>query len=715
MNVLFVSQCNKRALVETRRVLDQFAERKGDRTWQTAITQQGLLTLRKMLKKKARRNTAVACHRIGGKNFSELLFIVGNAAKFNEDGTVPTNSTGRDILRTQDEDNWHTAEVMSLLAGLAGLFHDFGKANRLFQGKLKKAQNLSEPYRHEWVSLRLFQAFVNGRADQEWLQNLSEIKPENEQTMLDQLQLVKDVPGSSANPFGKLPPLAQVVGWLIVSHHKLPKFNQTGAPNRKAPKVDNIDKWMTGLRFGAPWNSPQCDQEWSAEALNAVWCFDHGTPMRSQTWCDKARSLASRAVKCTQITQKNWLDDRFTSHLARLSLMLADHCYSAAEAKKKWQDRAYAAYANTDRKTRKLKQKLDEHNVGVGHNAFLFVKSLPKLRQSLPSISRHKGFKRRSSNAKFRWQDKAFDLARGIKNQSARQGFFGVNMASTGCGKTFANARIMYGLADEKLGCRFSVALGLRTLTLQTGDALQERLQLESDDLAVLIGSQAVRQLHELHKQEKLADIEVKKDLSPEQAGSESAASLLGEHQYIRYDGSLDDGRLSHWLERSPKLHQLLSAPVLVSTIDHLIPATEGERGGKQIAPMLRLLTSDLVLDEPDDFGLEDTPALVRLVNWAGMLGSRVLLSSATLPPALLTALFDAYREGRRHFNAACGEPGVDDDICCGWFDEFSVSQSNHSDTKGFSGAHQSFVDSRLLKLQQQKPLRLTELVEVKV
>ena len=31
MNVLFVSQCSKRALTETRRILDQFAERRGDR------------------------------------------------------------------------------------------------------------------------------------------------------------------------------------------------------------------------------------------------------------------------------------------------------------------------------------------------------------------------------------------------------------------------------------------------------------------------------------------------------------------------------------------------------------------------------------------------------------------------------------------------------------------------------------------------------------
>ena len=75
MNVLLVSQCSKRALTETRRILDQFAERRGDRTWQTAITQQGLDTLRMLLRKTARKNTAIACHWIRGQNHSELLWV----------------------------------------------------------------------------------------------------------------------------------------------------------------------------------------------------------------------------------------------------------------------------------------------------------------------------------------------------------------------------------------------------------------------------------------------------------------------------------------------------------------------------------------------------------------------------------------------------------------------------------------------------------------
>ncbi len=211
MNILLISQCNKKALVETRRVLDQFAERKGERTWQTAITLQGLQTLRRMLKKSARRNTAVACHRIGGKNYSELLWVVGNANKFNTEGTIPTNFTSRDVLKTDDENQWHTAEDIALLAALAALFHDFGKANALFQKKLKKHRNLLEPYRHEWVSLRMFQSFVREEPDKQWLNRLTKVSGSDEEALLQHLETVQDRPDSCrAQPFASMPRLAQM-------------------------------------------------------------------------------------------------------------------------------------------------------------------------------------------------------------------------------------------------------------------------------------------------------------------------------------------------------------------------------------------------------------------------------------------------------------------------------------------------------------------------
>ncbi len=704
MKVLFVSQCSKNAIVETRRVIDQFAERKGDFVWETNITEQGLDTVKKLLKATARKNTAVACHLFRGRMQTELLWIVGNIRKFNREGCVPTNITQKDILRANDENDWSTGEAIAILATIAGLFHDFGKASALFQKKLEGTGKLSyEPFRHEWISLLLFKQFVGDSPDKEWIERLSRISHQDEE------QLLKNFPEERShlikNPFKGLPKLAKFIGWLILSHHRLP-VSRKDKPDEE-PRLDNIDEWMEGKRFSALWNSPNCDDKWDNQDLKQNGTFPSGTPLKSKTWCASAHKAAARALKSYVLLDRDWFKDRFSMHLTRAVLMMSDHFYSAGCVHKLLQDAGYEAYANTERESGAIKQKLDEHNIGVARNAFLIAKSIPKLRETLPSITRHKGFKKRSNDTRFAWQDNAFDLAYSLRDLSNDRGFFGINLASTGCGKTLANARIMYGLANEARGCRFSIALGLRVLTLQTGEALQERLGLKSDDLAVMIGSQAFQQLHERKSETEPQDMDA--------SGSESSEDLIDEQSYVRYEGSLDE-RLSRWLGSSPKhhkLHKIISAPILVSTIDHLTSATEGCRGGKQIAPILRLLTSDLVIDEPDDFDVADLPALCRLVNFAGVFGARVLLSSATLPPAIIKALFDAYATGRRAFNEACRKAGTGPEVCCAWFDEFGVVSSEHENAESYMTAHREFVEARVVQLEQQPILRRASLVAV--
>ncbi|MDY0301219.1 MAG: hypothetical protein RBQ99_06505, partial [Trichlorobacter sp.] len=83
MMVLFVSQCEKNALAKTRRVLDAFADRIGDNTWQTVITAEGLQTVKKLLRQTASKSTAVSCHWIRSRSRSDLLWVVGNKRKFN--------------------------------------------------------------------------------------------------------------------------------------------------------------------------------------------------------------------------------------------------------------------------------------------------------------------------------------------------------------------------------------------------------------------------------------------------------------------------------------------------------------------------------------------------------------------------------------------------------------------------------------------------------
>ena len=144
MNVLLVSECSKNALFRTRRILDQFAERRGVRTWQTAITQDGLDTMRRLLRQTARKNTAVACHRVRGVDHTELLWIVGDARRFNESGAVPTHTTERNMLRSQDEDDWRSITQLRGAARMAALFHDFGKASVQFQRRQSSHSALAE-------------------------------------------------------------------------------------------------------------------------------------------------------------------------------------------------------------------------------------------------------------------------------------------------------------------------------------------------------------------------------------------------------------------------------------------------------------------------------------------------------------------------------------------------------------------------------------------
>ncbi len=98
MMVTFVSQCEKKALNRTRRVLDSFANRIGDNTWQTVITNEGLGAVKKLLRKTASKNTAVSCFWLRSRSRSELVWVVGNRNKFDEQGVVPVNYTNNRII-----------------------------------------------------------------------------------------------------------------------------------------------------------------------------------------------------------------------------------------------------------------------------------------------------------------------------------------------------------------------------------------------------------------------------------------------------------------------------------------------------------------------------------------------------------------------------------------------------------------------------------------
>jgi len=178
MMVTFVSQCQKKALQRTRRVLDTFANRIGDNTWQTIITNEGLQAVLKLLKRTASKNTAVSCHWIRSRSRSELLWIVGNREAFDESGVVAVNYgmtkrfvgekeimvdkiyantngqrldqhlfgvgyLAKKLLQKIVPDDENFAEA----AYVAGCWHDIGKIDSGFQEWLLKAMKKQKKYK----------------------------------------------------------------------------------------------------------------------------------------------------------------------------------------------------------------------------------------------------------------------------------------------------------------------------------------------------------------------------------------------------------------------------------------------------------------------------------------------------------------------------------------------------------------------------------------
>lgn len=709
MMVTFVSQCEKNALSKTRRVLDAFANRIGDNTWQTLITEEGLLTVKKMLRQTASRSTAVSCHWIRSRSRSQFLWVVGNKKKFSSDGYVPVNYTEKDLLNSDYESDWKYLPLIKALAGIAALLHDWGKASLLFQEKLnpeKKPKHKGDPLRHEWVSCLLFHQWIScqdhERLDEVWLNSM--IEKGIDETCFHGNTLLRD------KALAELPTAAGLIAWLIVSHHRLPLPKEAGLCNDQRA-VGNASLEELLARITPAWGYENRFDEYNA-LLPKCFEFPLGLLSNSLIWLTELKRRAKDLLHHLPLLEQSMNDGSWRGllHHARLCLMLGDHYYSSQPNDHQWKT-SIELYANTDPTTKARKQKLDEHLVNVAKVAVNTVKLLPffeseplkatELRELAPKANTPKAF---------RWQDKAVRKINAWREhtEDKTQGYFVVNMASTGCGKTIANAKIMQALSEDGESLRFILALGLRTLTLQTGDEYKERLKLQESDLAVLIGSKAISELHKSGKKVEIEDIE------PELAddGSESLESLQDENDVLDWQGVLPEEELTTVLTKQ-KDRQLLYAPVLVCTIDHIMAATETKRGGRYILPCLRLMSSDLVIDEIDDFTGDDLIAIGRLVHLAGMLGRKVMISSATIPPDLALGLYNAYRHGWAVFAASRDRISS---INCVYVDEFSADVQmvgcEDPDLVAYEAFQQSFVSKRADKLKQQISRRKADIIQ---
>lgn len=705
MIVTFISQCEKKAIPRTRRVLDAFADRIGDNTWQTVITEDGLIAVKKLLRKTVTKSTAVSCHWIRGRRRSELLWIVGNRNKFNTQGIVPVNTTKKKLDQNKWENDWHYLPLIKALVAVSALLHDWCKATVLFQQKLlsKNNQCKGDPLRHEWISCLLLNALVQSSGDIEtdeaWL-NLFISQSWNEEVLKQ--TIVKN--SDQSKVLDQLPPLAQLVAWLIVSHHRLPNLKSEEEYKKYGSEdVSYINNLFELIKADWGYQNKFEEKEYQ-QRLKLCFEFKQGLLTQSSEWNKQIKKWSTRLLQESQASQQIFVDGswRVILHHARLCLMLGDHYYSSCEADKTWKTNL-SLVANTDPKTKQAKQFLDEHLVRVSDNAMRVAQSLSRLADDMEPAYDIQKLKKKSPQG-FEWQDQA---VKGIqqfiqKNEGMeKQGWFIVNMASTGKGKTIANAKIMQALSKDGQSLRYILALGLRTLTLQTGDSYRHDIGLSNDELAVLIGSKVVQELHHQNIKNTQPD-----EVIIEEIGSESLEELL--------DNELDYEAMpqAEFMNALFPKHQeqrnkaFLYKPVLACTIDHMMAATETKRGGKYILPSLRLSSSDLVIDEVDDFNGQDLIAIARLVHLAGMLGRKVMISSATIPPALAEGFFNAYQQG---WSLYCAFKKLKNtNIAAMWVDEFKTktqmidARKSKETIQQYKNVHDQFIELRTTALSQQ-------------
>lgn len=328
----------------------------------------------------------------------------------------------------------------------------------------------------------------------------------------------------------------------------------------------------------------------------------------------------------------------------RWGLMAADHFVSgldparpavrstlAARVLEHLNNPEYADYHAVANKKQKLRGHLDAVSFASGWAVRYLLKN--RLRRVLPEIDGGFAAEQAGREGRYAWQGASVDR---IMASPYDASCLCLVTSSTGSGKTKACIAMADALCQRKgLGLRATVALGLRSLTLQTGDAYRETLGFGRDQLSVLIGSRAASKLHTAARDE-------------DESGDE----------WYQTDGG------DFWRQQKNRLPPLISGefssdnddagyllvPVLVSTIDQIIKAADLRRAG-WMKPMLRLASGPLIIDEIDNYDLADMVPVLRLIYFAGLTGQDVLCSSATLYPAVTNAIIRAHQAGcsQRH------------------------------------------------------------------
>jgi len=654
--VIAVCRSEKASRGRVARVLDRYFWRIGDRTWRGKATNACLDRVSKELRKRATRNTAVVVHEVRSSSESRKPIIrIGSRHAFSDDGVVPVSSHPADFRRGASP-HGHFA-VGAAVVGIAALFHDLGKAANLFQEKLRRAlqgkKNEADAIRHELISAAVWDELFGQIEEPDLGKRLAEVTPDRiDQACKAVRNKLMAIHSNPDEPLGfafikREASLIHLIGMLILTHHRLPDGDSDHITMRGSRHVKPCTSIDRGVDLSIATGTPFWHENWWIVALR-----------------EEARQLHPTPQACADIA-------------LRAALMFADHLGSA---KKVAQNTRPDHLANTTRPDGASEwfpaDSLSRHVKRVYRYARFSHDMTHGLRDRYPAIEEPDlptdiAYPETSLTPRFAWQGLAARATRAMC-ETHEGGFFAAILAGTGTGKTRAAPTILSAaaLADtrpERRYVRMNLALGLRVLASQSAREYVEDLGFGENDVSVLIGDPPLEfQSDEVERNSNHDEGSESLIALPEWLRIEQADGRVPEHgssdeeQWLR-GLSLDTERslpafLDLVLENTGK-HQasgkkLLQAPIMVGTIDHLM-GVASPTNSRFLLQSLRLMTSDLILDEIDQYGAEDLAAIARLVFQAGAMGRRVVIMSATLTNDIAEAFHNAYCRGWSDYASA--------------------------------------------------------------
>ena len=636
MHCVFISNCDHKALPRTRAIIDRYAQRIGERAWATRITEDALEELYTALRRKATRQTSVACYRSDATLGLRLIWVVGNQSAYDKRGWFAVATRQR--KRVFPMAFRHAA----LIAHFAGYAHDLGKASRHFQGKLCQSSTAplgkdssmrgGDYIRHEWLSAWLLHLLDETGAD------FSLGSLNNAWATMQRKE------GKAGGPnlpnhlsVGTLENALSAVLFGVCTHH--------GAFGGNFGALDG------SAHIGGRRSDPEQTPDLLAIAERIAPFGEDGKRWQQvMQGMDQLRKRTSSIEKPRAYWEGVML-------VARAALIFADHKISSQVFPGAREDGIL--FANTKKNTmesdtrpqkkksarkkkdpdRYLDQPLSWHLLQVGDLAAQNVRmftcdSMPTLSAEICEQLMHT---RAAPDSRFAWQDEASDAVR------VEGGKLVFNVASTGAGKTLANLKMAVA-ARHGRDVRVAVAFNLRSLTTQTFSAFQEHvgaldMALFQRDFACLIGDRGASKVDFSLEDEDDID-----EVAP--------IDLIGANAL----------EIPEWLNRiagtgpeDKKMVHLLASPVLVSTMDWIVASGEPGQQDRHAKAMIRVCTSDLILDEVDSYDVDAAVAVMRVVETAASFGRNVIVSSATLNPALAEGIAAAYVSGRKTYDAMFG------------------------------------------------------------